>query len=856
MNGTWYLISGEDSGGFHGFRYMTTATIPPDLIPISLQPTTFSVNQTSNVTVTVKNEGGSAGSFNVSLKLDEALIGIKTVDSMSAGEEKTVNFTFTPASCGTFNLTATVDQEGVITELNEDNNVIVETVTILRPDLTPTSLQPTMLFFINETNTITATVKNDGGVPAGSFNVSLKADGILVDTKTMDSLGVSEEKTIALNWTPPSAGTFNLKVTVDSDAVILESDETNNNLTVQATVTIGDLVPTSIEPLTLCVNLTNYIRVTVENSGTGDISSAFNVSLKVEETTIETETIESLNAGAEKTVSFKWMPTSLGTFNLTVIADPEDVIVESHETNNNLTEEVDVIEPMTIYVPENYSTIQDAIDNAVPGTTIIVSPKSDTNVYEEHVEIPDDIYGIRLIANGTVVIKYDAYQGDQITVLGEGCTIQGFDLKDGWTGGWYPNWPGAGVRLCSDSNVVKDNYIYHTSGGIEIVDSSYNVIENNTVGPGILNLMAIWGDYNLIANNTFGSDTGYGWRLGAVYTSTGCSNKPASHNTVRGNTFAKYATLEGSDNLIYDNKFSGGGSLGSDNTYNISKTSGTNIMGGPYLGGNYWSGYSGTDDDKDGIGDTPYSYDLLPLVEPKPDLVPTSLTPTTLSVNQSNTLTATIWNNGTAAADQFNVSLQVEDTAIKNETVASLGAGNSTDVAFTWTPIAIGTYNLTITADSKDVIVESNETNNILSVQVNVIEGHFDTGYGQYPSISGVHNGTIIPDRNITVNWIYTYPCAGTGGHTEFAMIWNETTGDCAEANWDGYQGDYHNISFNRTLTLKNGVVYNYIIITGSYPQIIHAPYKQVTGGNITCTEFGDANGKVYHDWIPAIRLW
>ncbi|KAF5434221.1 hypothetical protein C5S35_14930, partial [Candidatus Methanophagaceae archaeon] len=67
----------------------------------------------------------------------------------------------------------------------------------------------------------------------------------------------------------------------------------------------------------------------------------------------------------------------------------------------------------------------------------------------------------------------------------------------------------------------------------------------------------------------------------------------------------------------------------------------------------------------------------------------------------------------------------------------------------------------------------------------------------------------------------------------------------------------YHNLSFNTTLTLREGIVYSYIITTGSYPQIIHAPYKQVTGGgNITCTRFEDANGKAYNDWIPAIRLW
>ena len=103
---------------------------------------------------------------------------------------------------------------------------------------------------------------------------------------------------------------------------------------------------------------------------------------------------------------------------------------------------------------------------------------------------------------------------------------------------------------------------------------------------------------------------------------------------------------------------------------------------------------------------------------------------------------------------------------------------------------------------------------------------------------------------------MYTYPCQGTGGHTELVKIWNETIGDCAEAHWDGYVGDYHNISFNRTLILKKGVIYNYSIRTGSYPQIHHRDELEVEGGIIRCDEFIDTNGKRYSDWIPAIKLF
>jgi len=89
--------------------------------------------------------------------------------------------------------------------------------------------------------------------------------------------------------------------------------------------------------------------------------------------------------------------------------------------------------------------------------------------------------------------------------------------------------------------------------------------------------------------------------------------------------------------------------------------------------------------------------------------------------------------------------------------------------------------------------------------------------------------------------------------------IWNATTGECAEGHWNGYHGDYLNISLNRTLTLREGVTYNFTIRTGSYPQLHHQAelQLQVAGsGIIRCTTFTDANGKEYDKAIPAFKLY
>jgi hypothetical protein len=132
-----------------------------------------------------------------------------------------------------------------------------------------------------------------------------------------------------------------------------------------------------------------------------------------------------------------------------------------------------------------------------------------------------------------------------------------------------------------------------------------------------------------------------------------------------------------------------------------------------------------------------------------------------------------------------------------------------------------------------------------------------DTGASAtpYPSIPGTHNGTIILTHDVTVSKLYTYPCAGTGGHTKYAGILSSNGTLIAEAYWNGYEENWHNITFNNSFTLDANETYNYTIRTGSYPQIIHASSHNATGGVITCEEFVDINGKQHENWIPAIRL-
>ena len=200
------------------------------------------------------------------------------------------------------------------------------------------------------------------------------------------------------------------------------------------------------------------------------------------------------------------------------------------------------------------------------------------------------------------------------------------------------------------------------------------------------------------------------------------------------------------------------------------------------------------------------------------------------------------------------------------------GSASHADLSNTRDPRTI-TYSWTfsdgLTGDNDNGAITKRMVNETITATLTVSDGHcedtsyihivpgfvpiFDTGEGSYPSISGTFTGTITPSQNLTVGTLYTYNCKGTGGHTKSIEFYEDST-LLANGMWSGYAGDWHNVTFNGVTLLKDHE-YRYVIVTGSYPQIIHASSYNATGGVITCSEFVDINGKQHEGWIPAVRL-
>ena len=99
-------------------------------------------------------------------------------------------------------------------------------------------------------------------------------------------------------------------------------------------------------------------------------------------------------------------------------------------------------------------------------------------------------------------------------------------------------------------------------------------------------------------------------------------NNVITDNVILGNALGIW--LKGNGNWIFNNYFENAKNAedqGSNNFWNASREEGVNIVGNPFIGGNYWSEYAGRDGDGDGIGDIPHHGDVLPLVLAKATVV-------------------------------------------------------------------------------------------------------------------------------------------------------------------------------------------------------------------------------------------
>jgi parallel beta-helix repeat protein len=418
--------------------------------------------------------------------------------------------------------------------------------------------------------------------------------------------------------------------------------------------------------------------------------------------------------------------------------------------------------PKTWYVDDSggadFSQIQDAVTAAKAGDTIIVKD----GTYTENITVDKSLTIESENGADKAIVQAAVTNADVFKVTAENVTIDGFTVSGATSTGKsgisvsgsctvinnLTSGNSQGISIMGSNNTVSNNtctlsgrygiYLFNATGNTV----NDNVISNNTESSGYALYLADNADNNLVSGNISDSNT-YGIRV-----------KAADSNTIINNTFSNNTTgieiaTKPVGNVFYLNNFINNGTQANEgyngnteNFWNSPTEISYTYKGTQYSSqlGNYWSDYVGSDENGDGIGDSPYatiaSYnDNYPLMGSWQDgvITPSAVAVTGVSITEGD--------------QELEIGQTVQLTA-----VVEPGDANNKNVSWSSSDKAVATVSATglVTAVAEGIatITVTTEDGNMTdSITVTVADS-------SGPAIDVLFEGTVVltPGETFTVS--------------------------------------------------------------------------------------------------------
>ena len=354
--------------------------------------------------------------------------------------------------------------------------------------------------------------------------------------------------------------------------------------------------------------------------------------------------------------------------------------------------------PTTIIVPDDYSTIQRAINAANPGDIVLVK----NGTYHEHIVI-----------NKT------------ITLVGENPSDT---IIDGDAVHYTP------IMMINESDVIVQNLtIRNTNSTVDtygiLVSNAENVsLFNMTVTEAYRGIVLNNAEYCQVSESQISNNYAYGITLLPT-----CQYDNFTDDNIVSNPIGAWLALSCTNNTLFHNNFVS--NLVQVDTANYGTY--TKWDNGYPSGGNYWSDYTGNDTKSvpyqnltgsDGIGDTPYNnggaYDRYPLMKPYPwnprsiGITKVSIYRTIVGQGSNLSIDIMVFNFGNST-ETFNGTAYTNLAEIgTNET--TLTDGNFADLKFSWNTANFAYGNYTIWASTTSVSGEADTDDNNLKASSSV----------------------------------------------------------------------------------------------------------------------------------------